>query len=210
MFRSMRPYRPAPVASGDFEEPRLSSPGPNTDGTPSPSVPFDGRSQVEVASLKVSAPFRIGRQQLAYQFGWSMQNALTPITSPDYFSIGSRYSVRRFDQQSTLAAESGWAVSNALDWYVPTSRGTQAMYAGIDAGRVRGKAAQYLKGNTARRSGAGRERWPGHEAAVFRGRQLRRVRRHATLPAKRLCESLGHRARSGRHSILNGIRCACL
>jgi hemolysin activation/secretion protein len=109
---------------------------------------FDGRTQVETASASVLAPFRIGQQPFSYQFNWSMQNARTPLWAPDYFMIGTRYAVRGFDQQSTLAAESGWAVSNELDWYVPTPVGIQALYTGIDAGRVRGPSAQYLAGNT--------------------------------------------------------------
>jgi hemolysin activation/secretion protein len=110
--------------------------------------PFTGHTEVETASLSVLAPFRIGSQPFSYQFGWSMQNARTPLWAPDYFMIGTRYAVRGFDQQTTLAAESGWAVSNELDWYVPTSVGVQALYTGIDAGRVRGPTAPYLAGNT--------------------------------------------------------------
>lgn len=109
---------------------------------------FAGRSQVETASLSLLAPFRAGGQPFSYRFGWSMQNARTPLWAPDYFMIGTRYAVRGFDQQTTLAAESGWAVSNELDWYVPTPVGVQALYAGIDAGRVRGPSAPYLAGNT--------------------------------------------------------------
>jgi hemolysin activation/secretion protein len=109
---------------------------------------FAGHSQVETASLSLLAPFRAGNQPFSYRFGWSMQNARTPLWAPDYFMIGTRYAVRGFDQQTTLAAESGWAVSNELDWYVSTPVGVQALYAGIDAGRVRGPSAPYLAGNT--------------------------------------------------------------
>ncbi|MGK8207061.1 ShlB/FhaC/HecB family hemolysin secretion/activation protein [Burkholderia cenocepacia] len=109
---------------------------------------FDGKTQVALASLGAQAPFRVGGHAFTYQFGWNMQNARTPLTPSDYFTIGTRYAVRGFDQQLTLAAESGWVVSNELDWYVPTRVGTQALYAGVDAGRVRGAAAQFLIGDT--------------------------------------------------------------
>ncbi|WP_446903742.1 ShlB/FhaC/HecB family hemolysin secretion/activation protein [Burkholderia sp. YIM B11467] len=109
---------------------------------------FDGKTQVELASFSAQVPFKLGGQAFSYQFAWNMQNARTPLTPSDYFTIGTRYAVRGFDQQLTLAAESGWAVSNELDWYVPTPIGTQALYVGIDAGRVRGPAAQYLIGET--------------------------------------------------------------
>jgi len=124
--------------------PGLSSNSGTVVGTPD----FDGKTQVELASLSAQVPFRIGSQTFSYQFGWNMQNARTPLTPSDYFTIGTRYAVRGFDQQLTLAAESGWVVSNELDWYVPTPVGTQALYAGVDAGRVRGPAAQYLLGET--------------------------------------------------------------
>lgn len=124
--------------------PGLSSNSGTVVGTPD----FNGKTQIELASLSAQVPFKMGGQTFSYQFGWNMQNARTPLTPSDYFTIGTRYAVRGFDQQLTLAAESGWVVSNELDWYVPTPVGTQALYAGIDAGRVRGPAAQYLLGET--------------------------------------------------------------
>jgi hemolysin activation/secretion protein len=109
---------------------------------------FNGREQIETASVSVLAPFQIGGQPFSYQFVWTKQNALTPVTAPDYFTIGTRYAVRGFSQQATLAAENGWTVSNELDWYAPMSFGVQAFYAGLDAGRVSGPTAAYLTGNT--------------------------------------------------------------
>ncbi|WP_280530653.1 ShlB/FhaC/HecB family hemolysin secretion/activation protein [Paraburkholderia sacchari] len=109
---------------------------------------FNGREQIETALVSVLAPFRIANQPFSYQFTWTKQNARTRVTAPDYFTIGTRYAVRGFDQQTTLAAENGWTVSNELDWYAPTSFGVQAWYVGLDAGRVSGPTAAYLTGNT--------------------------------------------------------------
>lgn len=109
---------------------------------------FNGREQIETASVSVLAPFRVADQPFSYQFTWARQNARTRVTSPDFFTIGTRYAVRGFDQQTTLAAESGWTVSNELDWYAPTSFGVQALYVGLDAGRVSGPTAPYLTGDT--------------------------------------------------------------
>ncbi|MFM0241167.1 ShlB/FhaC/HecB family hemolysin secretion/activation protein [Paraburkholderia phytofirmans] len=109
---------------------------------------FNGREQLETASLTVQAPFRLANQPFSYQFVWNRQNARTRVTAPDYFTIGTRYAVRGFDQQATLAAEGGWTVSNELDWYAPTSYGVQALYAALDAGRVNGPTTRYLAGNT--------------------------------------------------------------
>ncbi|SAK46253.1 polypeptide-transport-associated domain-containing protein [Caballeronia glebae] len=107
-----------------------------------------GRQQLETASVNALTPFRIGGQTFSWQTNWRTQNALTPVAAPDYFTIGTRFAVRGFDQRTTLAAESGWTLSNELDWYAPTPLGTQALYAGVDAGRVRGPTAKYLVGNT--------------------------------------------------------------
>lgn len=109
---------------------------------------FDGKTEVALASAGMQVPFRVGDQPFSYRFDWNTQNARTPLTPANYFAIGTRYSVRGFDQQTTLAAESGWVISNELDWYVPTEIGTQAIYGGIDAGRVRGPAAEFLTGQT--------------------------------------------------------------
>jgi hemolysin activation/secretion protein len=109
---------------------------------------FNGCTEIETANASAMVPFRVFSQPLSYRLSWSMQNARTPLTSPDYFSIGSRYAVRGFDQQLQLAAESGWVLSHELDAYVPTPLGTQALYAGFDVGRVRGPSAQWLIGDT--------------------------------------------------------------
>jgi hemolysin activation/secretion protein len=115
---------------------------------------FDGKTGIALASVNAQVPFALGGRAFSYRFGWNAQHARTPLTPSDYFTIGTRYAVRGFDQQLTLAAESGWAISHELDWHLPAladdarAFGTHALYGGIDAGRVRGPAAQYLLGRT--------------------------------------------------------------
>ncbi|KVQ53159.1 peptide ABC transporter permease [Burkholderia territorii] len=145
---SHRQYVGSAVIDGSFAW-RASLPGlSGNSGTVVGAPGFDGKTEVELASLNAQIPFTIGDRTFSYQFGWNMQNARTPLTPSDYFTIGTRYAVRGFDQQLTLAAESGWVVSNEIGWYMPTPIGTQAVYGGVDAGRVRGPAAQYLLGET--------------------------------------------------------------
>ncbi|WP_246327055.1 ShlB/FhaC/HecB family hemolysin secretion/activation protein [Burkholderia guangdongensis] len=129
---------------------RASLPGvSHRPGTVLDAPDFDGKTRLLLASANAQLPFRLGGHALSYRFGWHAQVARTPLLPSDYFSIGTRHAVRGFDQQLTLAAESGWAVTNELDWHLPASAfGTHALYAGIDAGRVRGPAAQYLLGRT--------------------------------------------------------------
>ncbi|MGG1944218.1 ShlB/FhaC/HecB family hemolysin secretion/activation protein [Trinickia sp. NRRL B-1857] len=109
---------------------------------------FDGKTEIGLASVGVQLPFEVSNQSLSYRFDWNTQNARTPLSPADYFTIGTRYSVRGFNQQMTLAAESGWSISNELDWYLPAAIGTQSIYAGVDLGRVRGRAADFLTGQT--------------------------------------------------------------
>ncbi|CAM3421990.1 Filamentous hemagglutinin activation/secretion protein [Bordetella sputigena] len=107
---------------------------------------WNGRSTVLLANLGVYLPFQLAGQRLAYQAGWQWQHAKTPLVPSDYFTIGNRYSVRGFDGQMTLSAESGWSWRNDLSLALGDSG--QQLYAGIDAGRVSGPAAQFLAGQT--------------------------------------------------------------
>jgi hemolysin activation/secretion protein len=109
---------------------------------------FGGRTDIVTANFGAQIPFKVGGQLFSYQFDWHTQSARTSLTPSDYFTIGTRASVRGFNQQMTLAAESGWAVSHELNWYLPTSSGTQSLYGGVDVGRVRGHAINYLTGQT--------------------------------------------------------------
>jgi hemolysin activation/secretion protein len=109
---------------------------------------FNGKTEIALANIGAQVPFKVGGQPFSYRFEWNRQDARTALTPADYFTIGTRYSVRGFNQQMTLAAESGWAISNELDWYLPTTIGTQSAYGGLDAGRVRGRASEYLTGKT--------------------------------------------------------------
>jgi hemolysin activation/secretion protein len=109
---------------------------------------FDGKTEIALANIGLQAPFDIGGQPFSYRLAWNAQAARTPLTPTDFFAIGTRYSVRGFNQQVTLAAESGWAISNELNWYLPVAVGTQSVYGGVDAGRVRGRAAELLTGQT--------------------------------------------------------------
>ena len=63
----------------------------------------------------------------------------------DQFSIGSRYTVRGFDEKMTLMAERGWFVRNEVSWsYLPAHQ----VYLGADVGHVSGPSAKYLLGQT--------------------------------------------------------------
>lgn len=111
---------------------------------------WNGRSTLYTANAGLYLPFKVADQPFAYQANWQIQHAKTAIVPADYFTIGSRYAVRGFDGQMTLAAEDGWTLRNDLSWNLDAVTGLpgQQLYAGLDVGRVGGPSAAYLSGRT--------------------------------------------------------------
>lgn len=107
---------------------------------------WDGRSTILMASAGLYLPWQMAGRQWAYQGNWQIQHARTPLVPSDYFTIGSRYAVRGFDGQMTLAAEDGWTLRNDLSLSLGDSG--QQLYAGVDAGHVGGPSARDLSGRT--------------------------------------------------------------
>lgn len=104
---------------------------------------YGGRSQIETANVSLYWPFKLASQVFEYTSNWAVQHARTRVLPSDYFTIGNRYTVRGFDGQLTLAAEDGWYWRNELAWRVAG----QAIYAGVDMGRIHGPSAEYLLGD---------------------------------------------------------------
>ncbi|CAN0628104.1 protein of unknown function [Burkholderia multivorans] len=72
------------------------------------------------------------------------QNSPNVLYPTEYFSIGSRYTVRGFDGDTMLAAERGVFIRN--DLAVPILQTGQTLYLGLDGGEVFGPQAQNLLG----------------------------------------------------------------
>ncbi|TCV98739.1 hemolysin activation/secretion protein [Biostraticola tofi] len=87
-------------------------------------------------SLQLDIPFHLLRQGWHYGFNYRQQFSAAPLTPPEKFSIGNRWTVRGFDGEHSLMADSGWYIRNSLTWRTPFS--DQALYVGIDYGEVRG------------------------------------------------------------------------
>ncbi|WP_165007838.1 ShlB/FhaC/HecB family hemolysin secretion/activation protein [Neisseria yangbaofengii] len=103
------------------------------------------RMKILTADTGVNVPFKIGQQNFAFDSNFHAQWNKTPLTPQDKLAIGSRYTVRGFDGETTLSAERGWYWRNDLSWqYHPSHQ----LYAGLDAGRVSGPSAQYLLGQS--------------------------------------------------------------
>ncbi|MCK4164949.1 ShlB/FhaC/HecB family hemolysin secretion/activation protein [Ralstonia pseudosolanacearum] len=103
---------------------------------------FGGRSQIETANASLYWPFKVASQVFEFSSNWAIQHARTRVLPSDYFTIGNRYTVRGFDGQLTLSAEDGWYWRNELAWRVAG----QAIYGGIDMGKVHGPSAESLLG----------------------------------------------------------------
>jgi hemolysin activation/secretion protein len=100
--------------------------------------------QMETVDATLSVPFTIAGVPLRYTTTVRAQNTPNVLYATEYFSIGSRYTVRGFDGDTMLAAEKGVFMRNDLE--IPLQRFGQALYFGIDGGEVFGPEANNLVG----------------------------------------------------------------
>ena len=99
---------------------------------------------IETFHATLSVPFAIAGVRMRYLGTVSAQNSPSVLYPTEYFSIGSRYTVRGFDGNTVLAAEKGAFVRNELE--LPVAQTGQAFYVGLDGGEVFGPAAHELLG----------------------------------------------------------------
>jgi len=102
------------------------------------------RPQITRLNAQLSAPFSIASQALRYSLSFSGQRSQTNLVPQDRFAIGSRYTVRGFDEQSFLSAEHGWTMRNDLS--LALGQSPHQLYVGVDHGEVRGRSTQNLVG----------------------------------------------------------------
>jgi hemolysin activation/secretion protein len=117
---------------------------PQTDGFNK----LTNRPQIWTLTASYRQPFALGKQ--AFQYTASVHGQVTDdvLLSVDQLAIGNRYSVRGFDGDSVLLAESGFYFRNDLSMPLNPMAGvdTQA-YLGIDVGRVWGASEVNLIGS---------------------------------------------------------------
>lgn len=125
------------------------------------------------ASAQWQWPFKLGTQAWQYSGQWRAQAHRTPLAPQERFAIGGRYTVRGFDGESSLSAESGWFWRNELA--TPLGDSGVSAFAGLDHGQVRGPSALSLVGTRLSgavlglRGGAG-----GVQGELFAGWPLRK------------------------------------
>ncbi|KWE50669.1 hypothetical protein WL76_19885 [Burkholderia ubonensis] len=94
------------------------------------------RYKMTVLDANLSVPFAIGKQPFRYVGAFHGQYTGYSLNYIDDVTIGSRYTVRGFDGETMLAASRGFYWRNELQ--MPIGQTGQAVYAGLDYGRVWG------------------------------------------------------------------------
>ncbi|CDL78967.1 ShlB/FhaC/HecB family hemolysin secretion/activation protein [Xenorhabdus cabanillasii] len=112
------------------------------------SSPDYATAKAEIIQLSVAlnTPFKLGNQSFRHLIEYQKQWSNTPLTPQDQFSIGNRWTVRGFDGERTLSADTGWVLRNTLSWQTPLP--DQQLYLGADYGRVGGRHLDRIIGRT--------------------------------------------------------------
>jgi hemolysin activation/secretion protein len=103
------------------------------------------RYKLETLDVSLSMPFKLKEKQLSYSATFRAQNANTALYGSEWFAIGSRWTVRGFDGESSLSAEKGFFLRNEIG--VPITGTQQSAYVGLDFGKVFGNNVSNLLGN---------------------------------------------------------------
>jgi hemolysin activation/secretion protein len=102
------------------------------------------RYKMAVVDANLSVPFAIANQPFRYVGSVHGQYTGNSLYYIDDLTIGSRYTVRGFDGETMLAAARGFYWRNELQ--MPIGQTGQAVYAGLDYGRVWGPQPVALVG----------------------------------------------------------------
>ena len=104
------------------------------------------RPQLTRLGLQLTAPWKGLNQRWQYTLSSQGQWAHTRLITQDQFAIGSRYTVRGFDEQNFLVAEHGWVLRNDLGMMLGQS--AHQLYVGIDHGQISGPTTHDLVGRS--------------------------------------------------------------
>jgi hemolysin activation/secretion protein len=113
------------------------------------------RFKIYTADASLTAPWATrdasgassGGLGLKYSATWRAQWQRSPLVAQDRFSIGSRYTVRGFE--NGLSAERGWMVKQELSTQLPKVWDiANELYIGVDYGRIGGAITEQQVGNS--------------------------------------------------------------
>lgn len=87
-------------------------------------------------STRINLPFTLSGERFRYQGYYRQQLSHNYLTPPDQFAIGNRWTVRGFNGEITLNADSGWLLRNDIGWRTPLPN--QEWYVALDYGEING------------------------------------------------------------------------
>ena len=90
--------------------------------------------------VEANVPFSLFKRSLSWHPHYSQQITPDKLNLPDQLSIGNRWTVRGFDGDTTLQADSGWFLRNDLNLNLPSL--AAQFYLGMDIGRVSGQGSE--------------------------------------------------------------------
>ncbi|MCA3832478.1 MAG: ShlB/FhaC/HecB family hemolysin secretion/activation protein, partial [Burkholderia sp.] len=131
-FDGMLAYRQGVVALGAQDDILAAEGGPTY------------RYRMAVLDANLSVPFTLATRPFRYVGTFHGQYTGNTLYYIDDLTIGSRYTVRGFDGETMLAAARGFYWRNELQ--MPIGQTGQAVYAGLDYGRVWGPQPVALVG----------------------------------------------------------------
>lgn len=107
------------------------------------------RPRIYSFNASYSQPFKLAERALQYSASLRLQKTGDMSLSADQISIGGRYSVRGFDGDSVLMAESGAILRQDVSTGLPSFAGIDSsVFIALDAGKVWGPSAAGLVGDT--------------------------------------------------------------
>lgn len=119
------------------------------------------RPKIWTLNLAYQQPFGIAGKPIQYTASLRAQQTRKQTLSVDQIAIGNRFTVRGFDGDSVLLAESGYFLRNDLSMPAKLVDGIDSVaFVGVDVGRVWGPSAEGLIGDRLAGMAAGlRSRW---------------------------------------------------
>lgn len=136
-------------AQDDLAQPPAAAEGQSTDLPPVPTL----RPRIWILNVSTKLPLPAGSAQAGWpgqlQYGSSFRAQINRdySTSMDQLAIGNRTSVRGFDGDAVLIAESGWVWRNELVAPIQAAGRELSAFAALDMGRVWGPSDLNLLGH---------------------------------------------------------------
>ncbi|MDY7575175.1 ShlB/FhaC/HecB family hemolysin secretion/activation protein [Actimicrobium sp. CCI2.3] len=135
------------------------------------------RPSIWLVSGRYQQSFRLGQLPFQYTGVLRAQQTADATLSTDQMAIGNRSTVRGFDGDSVLLAESGTMLRNELalpvQWFDGVEGLDMQIYTGIDAGRVWGASAATLIGDRLAGAALGlRGKWQAMQCDLSYGTPL--------------------------------------